>query len=97
MMYTCNARPFSSHPYAQAALLSYSDGSYALQSYNTIVVEIDPEGWLMVNGLYSMTTRRHIGWFMQEVAHMSYATARGLYQDEMMINIFTGEVKKIGE
>ena len=84
-------RKFADHPYAQAQIISYYDGSQALQSYQTIVVEIDPEGWLKVNGLYSMTTIRHIGWFMRELG-LTYQLAKALYHDNKEYNIFTGEV-----
>ena len=82
---------FADHKYAQAQILVYIDGSRALQSYNTIVVEIDAEGWLKVNGLYSMTTIRHIGWFMRELG-FTYQLAKQLYNDQKEFNIYTGEV-----
>ena len=85
------SRKFNDHKYAQAQINTYPDGSRALQSYSTIVVEIDPEGWLKVNGLYSMTTIRHIGWFMRELG-FTYQLAKTLYNDDKLMNIFTGEV-----
>ncbi len=84
-------RKFNDHPYAQAQINTYYDGSQALQSYNTIVVEIDSEGWLHVNGLYSRTTIRHIGWFMRELG-FTYQLAKQLYNDRKEFNIYTGEV-----
>ena len=84
-------RKFNDHKYAQAQVNIYADGSQALQSYNTIVVEIDPEGWLQVNGLYSRTTIRHIGWFMRELG-FTYQLAKQLYNDRKEFNIYTGEV-----
>ena len=84
-------RKFADHKYAQAQINTYLDGSQALQSYNTIVVEIDNEGWLKVNGLYSMTTIRHIGWFMRELG-FTYQLAKSLYNDNKEFNIHTGEV-----
>lgn len=84
-------RKFADHKYAQAQINTYSDGSQALQSYNTIVAEIDPEGWLKINGLYSMTTIRHIGWFMRELG-FTYQLAKQLYNDHKEFNIYTGEV-----
>lgn len=86
------SRKFKDHQYAQAQINTYSDGSKALQSYATIVVEIDPEGWLKVNGLYSMTTIRHIGWFMRELG-FTYQLAKQLYNDNAEMNIETGEVR----
>ena len=84
-------RKFVDHKYAQAQINTYPDGSQALQSYNTIVVEIDPEGWLKVNGLFSMTTIRHIGWFMRELG-FTYQLAKTLYVGNKEMNIYTGEV-----
>ena len=63
----------------------------ALISYTTTVIEIDSEGWLYVNGLYSMTTRKHIGWFMHKLG-LSYQLARTLYEMNMKFNLNTGEV-----
>lgn len=86
------SRKFADHKYAQAQINTYPDGSKALQSYDTIVVEIDPEGWLKVNCLYSMTTIRHIGWFMRELG-FNYQLAKQLYNDNVEMNIKTGEVR----
>ena len=85
------SRKFKDHQYAQAQVNTYSDGSKALQSYSTIVVEIDPKGWLKVNTLYSRTTIRHIGWFMRELG-FTYQLAKALYYDRKVFNIKTGEV-----
>ena len=85
-------RKFADHKYAQAQINTYSDGTVALQSYSTIVVKIDPEGWLTVTGLYSMTTIKHIGWFMRELG-FTYQWAKTLYKDNKDFNIHTGEVR----
>ena len=84
-------RKFNDHPYAQATILEFTDGSKALVSYTTTVVTIDNEGWLHVNGLYSMTTIKHIGWFMRELG-FTYQLAKQLYNDRKEMNIYTGEV-----
>ena len=52
---------------------------------------IDEEGWLHINGLYSATTRKHIGWFMRELG-FTYQLAKTLYNDNKEFNIYTGEV-----
>ena len=85
------SRKFADHKYAQAQINTYEDGSIALQSYDTIVVEINPEGWLKVNCLYSKTTIRHIGWFMRELG-LTYQLAKQLYHDGKLYNLNTGEV-----
>ena len=84
-------RKFTDHPHAQACIIEMPNGYKALQSYQTIVIEIDHEGWLKVDGLYSMTTRRHIGWFMRELG-FTYQLAKQLYEDNKEMNIYTGEV-----
>jgi hypothetical protein len=84
-------RKFNDHKYAQAQVVTYPDNSQALISYTTTVVEIDPEGWLRVNGLYSRTTIRHISWFMRELG-FTYQLAKQLYWDRKEMNIYTGEV-----
>lgn len=84
-------RRFSDDPNAQATINEYSDGSKTLVSYITEVVKIDHEGWLHVRGLYSMTTIKHIGWFMRELG-LSYQLAKKLYNDRKEFNIYTGEV-----
>jgi hypothetical protein len=63
----------------------------ALYSYTTRVAEVR-EGWLHVYGLYSMTTRRHIGWFMRELG-FTYQLAKQIYEDNKDFNIYTGEVR----
>lgn len=80
------------HEYAQAKENYFEDGTVQLQSYNTIVIEINPEGWLTCTGTYSMTTIKHIGWFMR-ARGMSYQLAKQLYQDGKDYNIHTGEIR----
>ena len=84
-------RKFADHKYAQATIIEYSNGAKTLVSYKTPVIYVDEEGWLQVNGLYSMTTIKHIGWFMRELG-LSYQLAKKLYKDHMSYNIHTGEV-----
>ena len=90
-------RKFKNHPHAQAKVIECEDGYKALQSYDTIVAEINPEGWLKIctlskpNGELSHTTIRHLGWFMRELGS-SYQLAKALYYDHKEYNIYTGEV-----
>ena len=74
-------RKFADHPHANAHICHFNDGTISLVSYRTTVLEISPEGWLTVTGLYSMTTIKHIGWFMKEV-----------YKTGEKFNVYTGEV-----
>ena len=84
-------RKFTDHPHAQATIIESIDGAKALVSYTTTVITIDNEGWLHVNVLYSMTTIKHIGWFMRELG-FTYQLAKQLYNDRKEFNIYTGEV-----
>ena len=85
----------SAMPYAQATVRKFDNGNIALISYVTTVAWLDNNGWLTIHGLYSATTRRHIGAFVKEYACIDYQTAKRLYNDGMMYNIYTGEVKEI--
>ena len=80
------------HEYAQAHENFFDDGTVQLVSYTTTVIEITPDGWLSCSGTYSMTTIKHIGWFMRE-RNMSYQLAKQLYHDNKEMNIFTGEIR----
>ena len=84
-------RKFKDHPNAKAWILEHDSGEKVLVSYTTPVVTIDNEGWLHVTGLYSMTTIKHIGWFMRELG-FTYQLAKQLYNDRKEFNIYTGEV-----
>ena len=82
------------HPYAQCSVRVYSDGSVVFTSYYTDVIYIDEEGWLYVTGLYSATTRKQIGWFLNEyVPAFSYRDIKDLYFNDWILNIYTGELK----
>ena len=85
---------FADHKSAQTAMIVKDGIICGLLSYNTIVAELNNDGWLTINGLYSMTTRRHIGWFMKELG-FTYQWAKQLFEDGMAFYIYTGEVKEI--
>lgn len=82
----------SNHKYASTHIRTFEDGTVQLVSYTTTVIEISPEGWMTVNGLYSMTTIKHIGWFMRERG-LTYQLAKKLYNDNLKFNVYTGEIK----
>ena len=91
-------RKFKDHPYAQACVIECDDGYKALQSYDTLIAEVDTEGWLKIltlenpnTGELSRTTIRHLGWFMRELG-LTYQLAKALYYDHKEYNIYTGEV-----
>ena len=81
-------------PYGNAFVEIVDNETYYLWSYQTLVAKGE-KNWLSVNGLYSMTTRRHIGAFVREYCNLSFQTAKKLYSDGMMMDITTGEVTEI--
>lgn len=86
-------RKLSAMPYAQAHIEVLDDGSVHLFSYVTRVASVDKDGWLSVYGLYSTTTRKHIGAFVKEyAAPLTYQNAKMCYTDNVRINCHTGEV-----
>lgn len=79
-----------SMPYAQATVIITDE--IILRSYQTDVIIVTADGWLVCTGTYSATTRRHIGAFMREYGYGDYQLAKMLYKDGMKMNIYTGEV-----
>ena len=66
-------RKLKNHEYAQARVEIEDDGDsiiYRLVSYSTHVATVTETaaGWFLdCYGLYSMTTRKHIGWFLSDI------------------------------
>lgn len=66
-------RKLKNHEYAQARIEIENDGDsiiYRLVSYSTHVATVVKmsDGWFLdCSGLYSMTTRRHISWFLDDI------------------------------
>ena len=87
-------RTLTAMPYANAKVVIDENGT-TLISYTTPVATIDKDGWLVINGLYSMTTRKHIGAFMREYAGHDYQTAKRIYENYERYNILTGEVESL--
>lgn len=87
-------KKLSAMPYAQAHVEIHENGNIALFSYVTLVATIDNEGWLTVYGLYSSTTRKHIGAFVKEYTNgvLNYQNAKAAYNGNYRLNINTGEV-----
>ena len=82
----------SAIPYGQATVIKMDNGNIILRSYYTDAAMITADGWLTINGLYSATTRKHIGAFVREYANISYQTAKRIYEDNCGYNIYTGEI-----
>ena len=81
-------------PYGQCFVEKANDNTFYLWSYRTLVAKVE-DSWLTINGLYSMTTRKHIGAFMREYCKSNYQMAKQLYTDGYMLNIDTGEVVEV--
>jgi hypothetical protein len=82
-------------PYAQAHIEIDECGNSYLFSYTTLVAQIE-EGWLTVFGLYSQTTRRHIGAYMAEMTgYLNYYNAKEAYEGNYKLNVETGEVVEL--
>ena len=72
-------RKLRNHPYANCRVYEHQVTgketdklirTWALCSYKTFVLEVTETsaGWFLnCHGLYSMTTRRHIGWFLDDI------------------------------
>lgn len=81
------------HEFAQCRIRIHADGTTELFSYTTRVIAIGPDGWLYCTGTYSMTTRKHISWFMREYGKgASYYTAKACYEKSLRYNVNTKEV-----
>ena len=78
-------------PYGQCFVEKANENTFYLWSYRTLVAKVE-NSWLTVKGLYSMTTRKHIGAFMREYCNSTYQTAKQLYEDGLMLDLSTGEV-----
>ena len=92
----CYDRALREMPYAQCGVNFTDDGHIVFISYTTPVIYIDHEGWLICTGTYSATTRKQIGRFLREYAPlMNYQMVKKAYEDEMTINIHTGEIKPL--
>jgi hypothetical protein len=77
-----------SMPYAQAHIIRRPN-CITLVSYKTEVAEIKG-GILTVHGLYSMTTRKHIGAFMKEFG-LDYSIAKHCYTHKVGFDIIAKE------
>ena len=82
----------TAHPHANARII-ITPAVTTLVSYSTAVVDIDRNGWLSCSGLYTMTTRKQIGWFLKEYAPMiTFQMVKKCVETDTMVNIHTGEI-----
>jgi hypothetical protein len=82
-------------PYAQAKVAVFcgdpKNRRCALISYETRVADIIEDGWVIVHGLYSRTTIRHISAFAAEYCNTDYYTLKKCYTENLAYNIYTKE------
>lgn len=94
-------KKLSAMPYAQAHVEIDDNGNIYLVSYVTHVCTLTVDGWLDCTGTYSQTTRKHIGAFMREYVKYPngnrgcYHDAKICYENNIRLNIYTGEVEGI--
>lgn len=80
------------HPYSQCYVVTDDNGIHFI-SYRTHVISIDNNGMLDCRGTYSQTTRKQIGWFLQEYApKLNYYDAKYCAEKHCAMNINTKEV-----
>lgn len=83
------------HEKAQATVFHHN-GQDTLWSYNTPVLFVYADGWVVCTGLYSATTRRHIGWFLKELYPMiSFADIKAMVEGHYDYNYLTGEIRPL--
>lgn len=78
--------------YAQAGIL-LEPGAELLVSYETIVAEKRADGWVHVYGLFSASTRKHLGTWGKRF-NLPYHVLKGLYEHDLEYNVNTGEFQK---
>ena len=83
-------------PYAQATVTIFDnpDLHAKLTSYATDVAYLHNNGDVIVTGLYSQTTRKHISAFAREYCRCDYYTLKKCYTDNLIYNIYTKEYRK---
>lgn len=88
-------KTLKSMPYAQAKIIINDENNVSLRSYATIVATLINNEWLYINGLYSMTTRKHIKAFCKEYCGFDdFSLIKAIVKNKMY-NIQTGEVREI--
>lgn len=65
---------------------------YGLKSYNTYIIRIE-NNRMVVTGLYSATTRKHISWFLASLPHhIRYDVVKKAVGSHMAIELDTGDL-----
>lgn len=96
MRYITMEKTLKSMPYAQARVIINDENNISLRSYETIVATLINNEWLHINGLYSMTTRKHIKAFCKEYCGFDdFALIKHIANNSIEYNFKTGEVREI--
>lgn len=88
---TYTTKRLATIPTGNVKVRIYENGDIDLISYTTVVITVR-SGELFVHGLFSATTRKHIGAFMREYTKGDYYTAKQAYSENKLYNIYTGEM-----
>ena len=82
-------------PYGQCKMFQIKNIIY-LKSYDTLVAFFNEETkQFYIDGLYSMTTRKHINAFLQEVAGIRSFVPFKKYIEKALVNCFNYEAEEI--
>ena len=93
-------RGLRDHQYAQCGINYDHAGETTLfVSYETVVCEIDKDGWFHLNGEWSVSTSRQISWFLsewrQDHSHRhdicNYRYLRDKYRKGIDVNLWNGD------
>ena len=89
-------KKLTEHSYSKCHVEIDGMGGIHFISYKTKVITVSPAGWLTCYGLYSVTTRKQISWFMHEYCRpLSFHDAKRCYCDYIQINIHTGDIRPV--
>lgn len=81
-------------PNGQCGVRYWNDRN-ELISYNTVVIRVFHDGWLQVSGLYSATTRRHIGYFLRQfMPQITFQQIKEMCLGNYDYNVVTGEIRE---
>ena len=94
-------RGLKDHSYSQCGIIRTED-SILFVSYETIVCEIDNNGYFNLRGEFSTTTSKQISWFLREWAHdyshrydlCSYSFLRNKYRKGIDVNLWNGDERE---
>ena len=90
---------FPEHEGAQCGII-YNSNGINLMSYESLICTIDKNRFLSfsLNPSYSRTTTTHVTWFLKKFApNISLNTCKICYNQDMQVNVDTGEIKPLFE